>query len=104
MHIYSYLYNPKLSAGIIATTLILVTLSLRTAPRALRNRKRGVFGPGGRPDENRLFQEASAEEQDSRMAFLGDECFFSGRRMIRMIQKELQKWRKMAFIKHAFKF
>jgi hypothetical protein len=89
VHIYSYLYNPKLSDGIIVTTLILATL--RTAPRALRNRKRGAFGPGGRPNENSFFKKLQRRNKIR-------EWPFSGRRMIRVIQKELRKMEKKAFI------
>ncbi len=44
------------------------------------------------------FQEDSAEKQDSKMAFFGmaDDSKDS--------DKNCEKWRKTAFIKHAFKF
>jgi hypothetical protein len=97
LHINSYLYNPKVNAGIIATTLILVTL--RTAPRALQNRKRGGFGPGRRPDEKSFFRSFSGEtKKDSRMFFFGmaDDSKDS--------DKNCKNGEKRLFIKLAFKF
>jgi hypothetical protein len=87
LHINSYLYNSKTSAGIIETTLILVTL--RTAPKALRNRKRGAFGSGGRPDKKSFFKKLQLRNKLRVWSF-------SGWQMIRMIQtriaKDGEKW------------